>query len=242
MSRSFAFVLALLMTFSVAPSVYAAKDDDSLGDFQEKLGNEWVLVKHDKRREIKTFAKQEDGKRFRSFKVEANLDGDMASFVRMITDFDNYKKWSWQVLESKLLKKVSPTEYYFYVTHDAPYGVPDRDIILRMIIEPQTPSRPYLTVKFNAVPDYMPEKPPFVRMLAEDMSAKITPMPNGKLHVINEGYVDPGGAMPSWSINFVQRNAPYATLLGMGRRLQQDDLMSSKTPLPFAVYNADNLP
>jgi hypothetical protein len=79
-------------------------------------------------------------------------------------------------------------------------------------------------------------------MLAEDMSAKITPLANGKLHIINEGYVDPGGAMPSWSINFVQRNAPYSTLLGMGRRLQQDDLMSSKTPLPFAVYNADNLP
>ena len=70
-------------------------------------------------------------------------------------------------------------------------------------------------------------------MLAEDMSAKITPLPNGKLHIINEGYVDPGGAMPSWSINFVQRNAPYATLMGMGRRLKQDELISSKAILPF---------
>jgi hypothetical protein len=48
--------------------------------------------------------------------------------------------------------------------------------------------------------------------------------------------------MPSWSINFVQRNAPYSTLLGMARRLQQDDLINSKIPLPFAVYNAENLP
>jgi hypothetical protein len=92
------------------------------------------------------------------------------------------------------------------------------------------------------VPDYIPERPPYVRMLAEDMSAKITPLPNNKLQVINEGYVDPGGAMPSWSINFVQRNAPYATLLGMGRRLKQDELINSTVPLPFPVYNEDKLP
>lgn len=232
--------LPLCLLFATT-SAQAARDDD-LDDLQTKLTNQWTMVKNDQRHGLKTFAKQEDGKRFRSFKVEANLDGDMASFVRMITDFDNYKKWSWQVLESKLLKKVSPTEYYFYVTHDAPYGVPDRDIILRMVIEPQSANRPFLTVRFNAVPDYAPERPPYVRMLAEDMSAKITPLPNGKLHVINEGYVDPGGAMPSWSINFVQRNAPYSTLLGMSRRLKQDDLINSQAPLPFAVYNADNLP
>lgn len=239
MTKSLKLLALPLCLLFATSSAQAARDDD-LDDLQTKLTNQWTMVKNDQRHNLKTFAKQEDGKRFRSFKVEAMLDGDMASFVRMITDFESYKKWSWQVLDSKLLKKVSPTEYYFYVTHDAPYGVPDRDIILRMIIEPQTPSRPYLTVKFNAVPDYMPEKPPFVRMLAEDMSAKITPMPNGKLHVINEGYVDPGGAMPSWSINFVQRNAPYATLLGMSRRLKQDDLKSSNIPLPFPVFNADN--
>jgi hypothetical protein len=234
------FALPLCLVFATS-SAQAAKDDD-IDELQTKLTNQWTLVKNDQRHNLKTFAKQEDGKRFRSFKVEATLDGDMASFVRMITGFEDYKKWSWQVLESKLLKKVSPTEYYFYVTHDAPYGVPDRDIILRMVIEPQSPNRPFLTVRFNAVPDYAPERPPFVRMLAEDMSAKITPLPNGKLHVINEGYVDPGGAMPSWSINFVQRNAPYSTLLGMSRRLKQDDLINSQTPLPFAVYDADKLP
>jgi hypothetical protein len=236
MRQSLKFLALPLGLFLASASAQAANDD--LDELQTKLTNQWTLVKNDQRHGLKTFAKQEDGKRFRSFKVEAILDGDMASFVRMITGFEDYKKWSWQVLESKILKKVSPTEYYFYVTHDAPYGVPDRDIILHMVIEPQTPSRPFLSVKFNAVPDYMPERPPFVRMLAEDMSAKVTPLPNGKLQVINEGYVDPGGAMPSWSINFVQRNAPYSTLLGMSRRLQQEEVMGSKSPLPFPVFDA----
>lgn len=233
--------LLLSLTLAVAsPCVLAANDD--LSELQTKIGNKWVVVKNDQRHGLKTYAKQEDGKRFRSFKVEATMDGTMESFVRMVTDFDGYKKWSWHALESKLLKKVSPTEYYFYVTHDSPYGVPDRDVALHIVIEPQTPTRHFLSLKISAVPDFIPERPPFVRMIAEDMTAKVTPMPNGKLHIVNEGYVDPGGNMASWAINFVQRSAPYATLLGMRRMLQQPELINATTPLPFPVYNYDNLP
>ena len=56
MPRRFAFALAMLMTLSI-PTLYAATDDDSLDDIQGKLGNEWMLVKNDQRRNIKTYAK-----------------------------------------------------------------------------------------------------------------------------------------------------------------------------------------
>lgn len=233
-----ALILSLICSLS-SPMVLAANED--LDELQTKIGKNWVSVKNDQRHEFKTYAKQEDGKRFRSFKAEGVFNTSMEAFIRMCTDFDNMKKWTWHAIESKLLKKVSATEYYFYVTHDSPYGVPDRDVALHMMIEPQTKGRPYLTITIRAVPDYIPERPPFVRMLAEEMNIKVTPLPDGKIHIINEGYVDPGGNMASWAINFVQRSAPYATLLGMRRMLQQPELINSKTPLPFPVYNFDNL-
>lgn len=211
--------------------------DDDLDEFRTKLGNEWVQVKNDRLHNMKTFVKQEDGKRFRSFKVEAVFDGTIESLMRVVLDFDHYGRWSWNVIESKMLKKVSPTEYIIYVVHDSPYGVPDRDIVLRMTIEPQTPSKNYVQFRFNALPDYIPEKPPYVRMLAEDMVARFTPMGNNKFLVTNEGYVDPGGKMAPWAINFVSRNAPYITLLGMRRQMAQDDYVNDKKPLPFYVNN-----
>lgn len=237
MSRSFAFVLALLMTFSVAPSVYAAKDDDSLGDFQEKLGNEWVLVKHDKRREIKTFAKQEDGKRFRSFKVDAILDSTMEAGVRVMLDAENYTKWYWEVLEGSMLKRVSPTEYYIYLKHRAPIGLPNRDVILHAIVEPQTKDKNYIKMIVRAAPNYIPEKPPLIRMLAEDMTVIYTPLANNKVHIEAEGYVDPGGRVPTWANNYIQRNAPYSILLGLLRMMSNDEYRHSKTPLPFPISN-----
>lgn len=224
-----------LCMLAIASPALASKDD--LDELQDRLGNEWVRVKNDRRHNMQTFVKQEDGKRFRSFKVEATFDGELDDLVRVLLDFDNYRDWSWHVLDNKMLKKVSPTEYYIYVVHDSPYGVPDRDIALRMVFEPQTPSKPYVTLRTTAVPDFIPEKPPLVRMLAEDMVAKLTPLPNGKLLITNEGYVDPGGRMAPWAINFVSRNAPYITLLGMRRQMQQDKYTSDKSPLPFPVNN-----
>lgn len=225
------FFSCLLLCASGAS--WAEKDD--LQDLQTKLGNQWVTVKNDRLHNMVTYAKQEDGKRFRSFKVEAVFDGTVESLTRMVLDFERYDRWSWNVLKSQLLKKVSATEYYIYVVHDAPYGVPDRDIILHVVFEPATAKGSGVVMRFNAVPDYLPEKPPLVRMQAEDMTARFVPLPDNKVQVTNEGYVDPGGNMASWAINFVQRNAPYITLLGMRRMMQNSDYTSDKTPLPFAI-------
>lgn len=230
-------LVTLICTLS-SPVSWAANED--LDELQTKIGKDWTAVKNDQRHGFKTFAKQEDGKRFRSFRAEGVFNTSMAAFMHLLLDFDNMKKWTWHALDSKLLKKVSPTEYYFYVLHDSPYGIPDRDVALHMMIEPQTKSQNYITITVRAVPDYIPPKPPIVRMLAEEMNIKITPLPDDKIYVINEGYVDPGGSMASWAINYVQRSAPYATLLGMRRILQQSSANASQTPLPFTVYEYHN--
>lgn len=237
-------IKTLILSLSLVTAIpYATAGLDDLDELQKgTIGKDWTFVKNDLRHGFKTYAKQEDGKRFRSFKAEGIFNTSVLSFVRMITDFDNMKKWTWHAIDSKMLKKVSPTEYYFYVTHDSPYGVPDRDVALHMMIEPQTKNRPYITVAIRAVPDYIPPKPPFVRMTAEEMNIKITPLADDKIHVVNEGYVDPGGNMASWAINFVQRSAPYATLLGMRRMLQQPEVTNSTTPAPFPIYEYGNLP
>lgn len=223
----------LLLAVTTMP-VHA--DDDDLQELQGRLGNQWMLVKNDQLRHIKTYAKQEDGKRFRSFKVEAMMDGSVEVGVRVLLDFDNYSKWYWEVQESRLLKRVSATEYYMYMIHRAPYGIPNRDVILHAQVEPQGPNHPGITLRVEAVPDYMPARPPLVRMLAEDMVVNYTPQPDNKVLIEASGYVDPGGKVPSWANNFIQRSAPYSILLGLFRMVGSSEYHNSRTPLPFPVY------
>jgi hypothetical protein len=237
MTRYLSLVFAGLLSLAVVAPAHAA-DDDGLDELQTKLGNEWVLVKNDLRRNIKTYAKQEDGKRFRSFKVEALIDNPLESAARVLLDADNYKKWYWEVEESYMLRRQSDTEYYIYLKHRAPYGLPDRDVILHAMVEPQSKARNYLTVKVRAAPDFIPEKPPLVRMPAEDMSVKFTPVTGNKVMVEAEGYVDPGGKVPTWANNYIQRNAPYSILMGLVRMMGTDTYRNSKTPVPFPIDNA----
>ncbi len=235
MWRTLRIALAATVLLAAPPVLHAADEQDDLDELQTKLGNEWVMVKNDKLRNIKTFAKQEDGKRYRSFKVEASLDGDVATGARVMLDFENYGKWYWEVMDSKLLKRVSPTEYYMYMIHRAPGGLPNRDVILHAVVEPQAKGKNYLLLRVKAVPDYIEQKPPLVRMPAEDMTVKFTPQKEGKVLIEAEGYVDPGGKVPTWAINFIQRSAPYSILVGMQRMLRTDEYRNARTPLPFPI-------
>ena len=229
-------LMTLCLAFTALPAL-AASDDD-LNDFRDKLTDQWVLVKQDRLRNIKTWIKQEDGKRFRSFKVEATLTGTVETYTRVMLDADNFNKWYWEVMESKMLKRPSPTEYYMYLKHRAPYGQPNRDVVLHAKLEPQTAQNRTLTINIQAAPDFIPEKPGLVRMLAEDMVVRVSPLIGNRILVEAEGYVDPGGNVPNWAINYIQRSAPYSILLGLQRMMENRDYWANNSHLPFPILSA----
>ena len=232
-------LLCLGLLFTTFPA--RADSDDDLAELRGKLGNEWVEVRNDRKRNIRTWIKQEDQKRFRSFKVEATLEGTLENYARIMLDFDNYHKWYWEVLESRLLKRVSATEYYLYFRHRTPHGVPPRDAVLHATVEPQSRSRNSITMTVKAEPEFIAPKAGTVRMLAEDMTVRFTPLPGNRVKVEAEGYVDPGGLIPAWANNYVQRAAPYSIMVGMQRMLENRDPADNRTPLPFPVLNSGDL-
>lgn len=231
-----AFVVALGL---VSPVLHADVDDDLLELRGTQPFNEWELVKNDSKRNIKAYSKREDGKRIRSFKLDYLIDAPLQVLGRVYLDVDNYTRWFWQVRDAKILKKVSPTEFYYYIQHDAPVTLPDRDAIIHATIDPYSPRKGFAALKLKAVPDYMPEKPPLVRMLAEDMVVKFTPINKDQVRVEVEGYIDPGGLAPTWAINAVQRQAPYYTVIGLQRMVQQASVRNSTEPLPFKLIEEE---
>ncbi|MBK7299141.1 MAG: hypothetical protein IPI79_01225 [Moraxellaceae bacterium] len=58
-------------------------------------------------------------------------------------------------------QKHSPTHFIIYIVHDAPYNIPDLDVILDAVVEPQSASQSAITIKVSALPDYLPLKPIF---------------------------------------------------------------------------------
>jgi hypothetical protein len=231
-------VLCIAILLSINNAVAAG--DSDFENLRSPLGREWILTKNDRLRNIKTYVRLEDGKQFRSFKVEAVFDASMQTISNVLLDFNNYTKWYWETRESRLLQQKSSTDFIVYIVHKAPQGLPDRDVILHGVIEPQTSTKRSLVLKVVALPDYLPAKPPLVRMPAEDISIKFSPLPNGKIQAEAEGYFDAGGAAPVWATNFVQRIAPYSVVRNLQRMLLRDEYRNSKQPPLFPMYDYED--
>lgn len=228
----------LCLSISLGLTSARAANNDELEELRPTVSREWILTKDDRLRHIKTYFRLEDGKQYRSFKVEAVFVASMQTLANVLLDFDNYTKWYWKTRESRLIKQQSSTEYTVYFVHEAPHGLADRDVVLQCIIEPQTKVKRFTTLKVTALPNFLPVKPPLIRMPAEDISIKFSPLPNGKIQLEAEGYFDPGGSsVPIWATNFIQRTAPYVVIRNFQRMLEREEYRNSKKPLPFPVYD-----
>jgi hypothetical protein len=231
LGKTCVFLFSGLLMLS-APA-FADRDLDELRG--PGLGNEWRLIKNDTRKNIKAWDKRDDDKKYRSFKLDLIIQAPLETVARAYTDIEYYPRWFWEVQESRILKKVSDTEFYYYVVHRAPVGLPPRDVIIHAKIEPWTKAKGYALFKLEAQPDYMPPRDGHVRMQAEDMVIKWTPQPDGSTREEVEGYIDPGGKVPAWAINAVQRQAPYYTVMGLQRVVETERFKNPKEPMPFRV-------
>jgi len=212
-------------------------DDEDLKSLRPTLGVEWIQVHNDKRHEIKAYIRREENKPFRSFKAEIILNANLTTLSNVLLDFPNYHKWYWKAKDVQLLKKVSPTRYLIYLIHDIPYELPDLDIILDAVIEPQTAHKNYLTIKVSALPDYLPERPPLRRMSAEDMSIRITPIGKDKTLMEIQGYFEVTNTiLPARAANMIQRSAPYTVCLQLKRMTNLPEYIHKKPDIGFPIY------
>ena len=232
--KSLRMALTVMALAVGLPAISHADVDDDLDELRGTNSfSDWQLVKHDTRRNIKAYTKREDGKGIRSFKLDYLVDAPFMTLARVYLDFDNYTRWFWTARETHILKKVSPTEFFYYAQHDAPVGQPDRDAIIHVMVDPYTARKGYGALRLKADSNYMPPKPPLVRMTAYDMVVKFTPISDEQVRVEVEGFIDPGGNIPAWAINAVQRQAPYYTVLGLQRMVKLPKYSEAKGPLPF---------
>lgn len=214
-------------------SATALAGDDLHELQQDGSRRDWQLMEEDKLRALKTWVRLEEGRRVRSWRIDAVLDASVEAIGRLHTDVALMPKWYWETLEARMLKVISSTEFIYYMRFNAPLGLPDRDVVLHARIEPMTPKRGFAILRVQALPDYLPRQPGLVRVLSQDFTVRLTPLGLNRTRFEAEGYVDPGGLAPAWTINFVQRRVPYLIMLSMIRMLQKKEIAEAPTPSPF---------
>ncbi|HEX5277277.1 MAG TPA: START domain-containing protein [Fluviicoccus sp.] len=214
-------ILMLLVLVLTTTGVNVRADDESdwreLQETPRDLG--WVLIRADKLRHIRIFSKIEEGQRLRSMKAEAELEASVEQVTRTLTDFPAFSNWLWNLKSIRVVRQVAPGEWLLYLVFRTPGGLPDRDVMLRY--EVQTPGNPRHTlITAQDVPDFPVTDPAVVRIPAMSLTLRVEEAGKNRSRFSSQLQVDPGGRVPVWAANFVQRRAPYATMLGLIRVLE----------------------
>lgn len=176
----------------------------------------WQLAKE--KGDIKVFTRTSAMGSLKDSKGVVQIKASVDDVLNLLRNFDGYTKWMYKCAESKLLKRVSETEYYVYTVTDAPWPVSDRDLIAKVNAEKKADGTVALTL--SGVKDYIAEKPGKVRVPRFNGLWQVSPKANGVVEVIYQLESDPGGSLPDWVANATATDIPFYTLSEMKKLLE----------------------
>jgi hypothetical protein len=145
-------------------------------------------------------------------KLQATPD----SVVRVLRDADAFRKWMPDVVISELIK-ATDSEQFHYLDYKAPWPVSNRDGVYHFTYSRDSDSA--VTVRVEAVPDYMPRREGKVRIPKAEGQWKLVPNAGG-VNVTYQMHASPGGSIPNWLANRMVVDAPYETLKALRSYLQ----------------------
>jgi START domain len=200
----------LLLSLTASPPLAAQKS--------------WELKKDQEG--IKVFSKPSDNSRFNELKVEMTLPAKLSSIAALVLDIDNYPNWSFNTEKSYVLKKISPSELYFYTLIHSPWPASNRDLAVHLRLTQDETSK-VLSIRAECVPNYIPPKKDIIRVPLSIEQWTVTPLPGDKARIEYELKLDPGASVPPWLINLFSTKGPYETFTHLRQQIQKDQYRSA---------------
>ncbi|HEY4118185.1 MAG TPA: SDR family NAD(P)-dependent oxidoreductase [Byssovorax sp.] len=152
------------------------------------------------------------GSSFVAFRGEGDVDAPIQAVGDVLVDVPHEKDWIDSVVEARVLREVSPTEYIMYSHVATPSPMSDRDFVTNVVIRADG-AKKRVTVRMRSVEDASSPSTKYVRAVLEDSSFVLTSIDGGKrTHVVAEIHCDPKGAIPGFIVNQFQKGWGYNTV------------------------------
>lgn len=180
--------------------------------------NAWEL--NTQRDGIKVYTKSILTSKIKALKIECTLNASASQLVTAILDIDRCKEWVYNTKSCVVVKRVSPSELYYYSEVTLPWPAQNRDFIAHIMVS-QNPSTKVITVDAPCVSGYVPEKSNIVRIKQSTGRWTITPVSKSQVKIEYTLAVDPAGSIPPWLINLVAAQGPIQTFKALRTQLQK---------------------
>jgi START domain len=225
--RGLAKRLAALLVLAHLAFASASVADKESGEWQTTRREDGILVA---RKEIV-------GSPFVAFRGEGDVDAPLLVVGSVLVDIGRAPEWVDSLVETRVLRRMSDTEYITYSHVRTPITMSDREFVSDVTLSVD-PGKKTFSVRMRAVTDPAAPKTDFVRGDLTGSSYTLTSIDGGKrTHVVAEIHCDPKGSVASWLVNLFQRNWGYKTLVSLRVQIPKKDV--SIRPLLKSVLDVN---
>ena len=168
---------------------------------------------------------------FLAFRGEGQITAPVGKLLYVIEDAAHWKDWIENLDKGRVLERKNPFHKVFYQTFDSPFPAEDRDIVYEAKTRREAATGKVF-VEMRSVLHPKAPKTVGVRVNLKYTRYEITPLPNGKLHVVLETLSDPGGSLPNFLVNWAQRDYPVKLFQGLRKQVRKSH--AKLAPLPPA--------
>lgn len=168
---------------------------------------------------IKVFVSNMEHSNFKRVKVECTIDGTFDKLMHVLNNVENHKTWIYKTKHSYILKRISPTEYFYYTETTLPWPLQNRDAVVHIKFFRDSGDR-FLKIVAAGVPEFIPNVHGKIRVPRSANSWMVTaPAPN-KLHIEYVFEADPGGSLPAWLVNALVDKGPFESFRKLSEQLK----------------------
>jgi hypothetical protein len=178
----------------------------------------WELSKD--KNGIKVYTASNSTSKFKSIKVEANVEGTLEKLVNILMDVSNNKNWVYNTRYSYLIRKTSKSDILYYAETSLPWPISNRDMIIRMQFFHDTINKT-LKVIATGVPDELPEKKGLVRIKYFNGLWDVKYNDENKMLINYILTMEPGGSVPAGITNMFISKGPYETFNNLSNALKK---------------------
>lgn len=175
--------------------------------------------KEEYREGIQAYSRIKEGTDYYEFRTVFTTKSTIYKAKKLITDLSNLKNWLPNTLDSRLLEKVSDTEFYGYTVTDAPWPASNRDLVFKMVVKGHS-SKSY-TITLEGEPDYYPIQNGKVRVLEYKSVWKIDLKKENLIEIDYSASFNPGTSYPNWLIKNSMVDARIETSLNFRKQLEK---------------------
>lgn len=177
---------------------------------KQQTGNEWIYEQEKKG--IKIFTKKSKWGNLRDSRAVMQVASTPEEMLKLLTDFEHYSTWMNRCSKSRLVARLSDSEFIAHLHFSSPWPVKDRDCVVRVKVI--TDANGAITITQTSEPKYIKEQDDVVRIVQLSSIWRLTPK-NGGTEIVNEYGTNPGGNIPDWMVNTQSVDYPQATFEGL---------------------------